>query len=282
MKIGVNTWVWVSPLTNEHLEKLVPHVAELGFDWIEFPLEDTSLLDYKKAAEIVRQHNMGVSVCGAMSLDRDFIHPDPVIQQNAVDYTRECIDACAQLGATTLGGPFYSGVGRTWQQTPEEREKDMEILVGYLRSAAEYAAAHGVTICIEALNRFETSFINLTDQVIEVVERVDHPACQAMIDTFHLNIEEPRIGDAVRKLGKRLRHVHSNENDRGTPGTGHFPWQELAQALKDIRYDGALVIESFTPDVKSIARAAAIWRPLAPSPDFLAQEGCKFLKQITS
>jgi len=280
MRFGVNTWVWVSPLTDKDLEWLVPHIAGLGFDWIELPLEQTDVLDYKKAARLIKEHNMGVSICGAVSADRDFIHPDLSIQKNAIDYVKSCIDAVVELGGDKVGGPFYSAVGRVWQQTPEEREADMQVLVRHLRHVSEYAAHKGVTVCIEPLNRFESSFINLGSQVIELIDRVDHPNCKVMFDTFHMNIEEQKLGDAIRMAGTRLAHVHSNENDRGAPGSGHVPWEDVAQALKDIHYDGTLVIESFTSTNKSIARAAAIWRPLASSQDALAQNGLQFLRAL--
>jgi len=135
---------------------------------------------------------------------------------------------------------------------------------------------------VEPLNRFETSFLNLAEQVIEVVDRVGHPNCQIMLDTFHMNIEEKSSGDAIRAAGKRLKHLHSCENDRGAPGSGQVAWQEVAQALWDIGYAGPVVIESFTAKVKSIARAAAIWRPLASSQDALAADGLKFLRQLLS
>jgi D-psicose/D-tagatose/L-ribulose 3-epimerase len=156
----------------------------------------------------------------------------------------------------------------------------MDILVDQLRALADDAANHGVTLCVEPLNRFETSFINLASQAIELVDRVNKPACQIMLDTFHMGIEERSLGEAIRAVGPRLKHVHACENDRGAPGTGHVPWNDVAQALKDIRYDGPVVIESFTPKVKSIARAAAIWRPLAESPESLAFEGGAFLKKL--
>jgi D-psicose/D-tagatose/L-ribulose 3-epimerase len=156
----------------------------------------------------------------------------------------------------------------------------MALLVGRLRGLAEYAADHGVVLCVEPLNRFETSFINLASHVIELVDRVAHPACQVMLDTFHMNIEEQSLGDAIRAVGPRLRHFHSCENDRGTPGQGHVPWSDVAAALRDINYDGPVVIESFTSQVKAIARAAAIWRPLAPSQDALAREGLAFLRKL--
>lgn len=280
MKFGVNTWVWTAPLTTQELKTLAPHIKEGGFDWIELPIESVDDYDPVEAAAIIRDCGLGVSVCAAMGPDRDLIHSDKAIQESGATYLRQSIDIAHTLGAPSLVGPLYSAVGRTWQSTAEERKRDLDLLVSHLRKLAEYAGDRGVTLCVEPLNRFETSFINLARQVIEVVERVDRPACQIMLDTFHMNIEESSLGDAIRSVGSRLRHFHSCENDRSAPGAGHVPWSEVAQALKDINYDGPVVIESFTPKVKSIARAAAIWRPLAESPDALAFNGLAFLKKL--
>lgn len=280
MKFGVNTWVWTSPLTTKELEKLAEHIAKLGFDWIEIPLENLDDLDYERGAEIIRSHGLGVSTCVAMGEDRDLIHPDPAIRENGMAYIRGAIEATQTLGATNMVGPVYSAVGRTWQMTDEERAQDTDLLVENLGQLARYAADRGVVMCLEPLNRFETSFINLAEQMVEVVDRVGHPACQIMLDTFHMNVEEKSLGDAIRCAGPRLKHFHSCENDRGAPGTGHVPWDDVARALRDIHYDGPVVIESFTAKVQSIARAAAIWRPLAPSQDALAIQGQQFLRQL--
>src|SRR5690606_15212607 len=184
MRFGVNTWVWVSPLTTEELKKLAPVVKSIGFDWIEVPFESLNDLDFAEGAKIIRDHDLGVSACAAMSPDRDLIHPDTTIQQNGMDYIRGCVDAAQMLGATKLVGPIYSAVGRVWQQTPDERARDVDTLVKNLRELAQYAGDHGVVLGIEPLNRFETSFINLASQAIEVIDRVDHPACKIMLDTF--------------------------------------------------------------------------------------------------
>jgi D-psicose/D-tagatose/L-ribulose 3-epimerase len=280
MKFGVNTWVWTAPLTIPDLKTLAPHIKEGGFDWIELPVESVDDYDPVEAGAIIRDCGLGASICAAMGPDRDLIHEDKTIQENGVAYLRQCLDIAKTVGATNLVGPLYSAVGRTWQSTADERARDLDLLVSHLQPLAEYAADCGVLLGVEPLNRFETSFINLASQVIEVVDRVDRPACRVMLDTFHMNIEERSLGNAIRAVGPRLCQLHSCENDRGAPGSGHVPWNEFAQALKDINYDGPVVIESFTPKVKSIARAAAIWRPLAESPDALAFNGLAFLKKL--
>jgi len=283
MKFGVNTWIWTAPITLAELEVLAPKIAAMGCDHIEIPIDDPKTLDFKKLGEIINQAGIfSISFCAAMSPDRDLIDPDPAVRQNGVEYLKASIDGLALVGGKNLVGPFYSAVGRTWQQTAEEREHDMQILVEILRDLAEYAAGKGVQLGLEPINRFETSFITTAEQAIELVDRVNHPACKIMLDTFHMNIEENSLGDAIRLAGPRLIQVHSNENNRGTPGAGHVPWQEVAEALKEINFDGIFVIESFTNKVKSIARAAAIWRPLASSQDALAADGVVFLRELMS
>lgn len=280
MKFGVNAWVWVSPLTTDGVAELAPKVKALGFDWFEVPLELTDTIDYARAGAILRDNGLGVSVCAAMGPDRDLIHPDKAIRDNGIAYLKHCVDAVRTLGGTNVVGPLYSAVGRVWQMTADERARDTDLLVTQLRDLASYAGDKGAVLGVEPLNRFETSFINLATQAVEVVDRVDRPACRIMLDTFHMNIEEKSLGDAIRTAGKRLAHLHACENDRGAPGTGNVTWGEVAAALREIGYNGPVVIESFTSKVQSIARAAAIWRPLADSQDALAGDGVKFLKRL--
>lgn len=278
--IGITTWIWTSPLTIDRFAEIAPHVARMGFDLLEVPIENTADLDYARAASIVKDLGLQTSVCAAMSPDRDLIHSDEAIRKNALSYVRHCVDAARTLGAANVVGPLYSAVGRTWQSTPEERKKDVDLLVTELKDLSKYAHERGVVLCVEPLNRFETSFLNLASQAIEIVDRVDHPGCGLLLDTFHMNIEERSVGDAIRAAGPRLKHLHACENDRGAPGSGHVPWREVAEACRAINYTGPAVIESFTSAVKSIARAAAIWRPLAETQDGLAQDGLRHLRKV--
>ncbi len=281
MKFGVNTWVWSSPLTTLELESLAPLAAKMGFDHIELPIHDPAEIDFKKCRQIINDASIeSISFCALMTPARDLIDPDPQVRQNGVAYLKACIDGLAQMGGHNLVGNLYSAVGRLWQQTAEEHEQDMIILVEILRDVSNYAFKKGVVLGIEPLNRYETSFITTAEQAIELVDRVNHPSCKILLDTFHMNMEETSMGDAIRKVGRRLIEVHSIENHRGTPGTGLVPWQDVARALKDINFDGVLVMESFSFNDKKLARDAAIWRPLAASPDALAKEGIKFLKKL--
>jgi D-psicose/D-tagatose/L-ribulose 3-epimerase len=276
---GINTFLWASPFRTEHLHFL-DKAKTLGFDLVEIPIEGEQDIDYWKAAEAYARTGLKCSVCGVMGPGRDPSHEDPAIQKGGVSYLKHLIDAAVTMKAVAVVGPHYAAVGRTWQATPDQRKRDLERCAKNLKEVARYAEDKGVTLALEPLNRFETSFINLTEQAIELMHMVGSPRLKLMMDTFHANIEEKSLGRAIEAAGKDMVHVHANENDRGTPGTGHVAWPEVRAALKKVSFDGALVIESFSSEVKEIARAAAVWRPLAPSPDTLAKEGLAFLKRL--
>jgi len=278
MQLGISTWVWTSPATTEVLETLLPHIASLGFDVIELPIESVGQFDVARVGELARAHGLDVSVCAVIGPGRDMLLAGEA--DEGVRYLRSCIDVAQALGSPTVAGPFYSAVGRCWRSTPEERARDVEQVARTLRAVGDYAAECGVTLGVETLNRFETSFLNTTAQAIELIERVDHPSVGLALDVFHLGIEEKHIGDALRAAGRRLVHLQVAENDRGTPGTGSLPWRDIAKALQEIEYTGRVVIETFSDRVEAIARAAAIWRPLAPDSDTLARDGLAFLRGL--
>jgi D-psicose/D-tagatose/L-ribulose 3-epimerase len=278
MQLGVSTWVWTSPATTDVLETLLPHIAAIGFDVIELPIEEVGQFDVARVGELARAHGLAVSVCAVIGPGRDLLLPGEA--ERGIAYLRSCLEVAQTLGSPTVAGPFYSAVGRCWRSTPAERERDVEAVARTLRSLGDFAADHGVVLGVETLNRFETSFLNTTAQALELIGRVDHPAVGVALDLFHLGIEEKHVADALRAAGPRLVHLQVAENDRGTPGTGSLPWNDVAKALHEIQYHGRVVIETFSDRVEAIARAAAIWRPLAPDSDSLAREGLAFLRPL--
>jgi len=279
IRYGINTFLFASPFRTKDLPFLDKAKA-MGFDQVEIPIEGEKDLDYHKAAEAYRRNGLQSSVCAVMGARRDPSHPDSGVQKGAVSYLKHCIDGAVTLGASVVAGPLYAAVGRTWQSTPSQRQRDLARCAKNLKVVARYAEDKGVRLALEPLNRFETSFVNLTEQAIRLADMIGSPAVKLMMDTFHANIEEKSLAASIALAGERLIHVHANENDRGTPGTGHVAWAEIGPALKKVGYDGAMVIESFSTSVKQIARAAAVWRPLAPSAEELATGGLAFLRNL--
>lgn len=276
--IGVNTWVWTSPLTDASLPDLLRHVAALGFDAVELPLEDPADLGADVVRAALDETGLAPYVVGAMAPGRDLVATTPATVAATQDYLRACIDLAAVIGAPAVCGPFSARTGRVWRMTPDERTATEKEWRESLAPVVEHAAERGVRIGIEPLNRYETSLVNTVDQALEALDGLLGPSLGLALDTYHLNIEERSSAEAVRRAGDHLVHVQVCGSDRGAPGGDQTDWPALLDALDDVGYDGPLVIESFTPDNAAIAVAASIWRPLADSPDALAGEGLAFLR----
>ena len=281
-RIGINTWVWTSPLTDAALPALLETIAAMGFDAAELPLEQAGGLDPAATAEGLSAHDLTPYVVGAMAPGRDLVATDPVTVASTQDYLRACVDFAAAIGATSVCGPFYSATGRTWRMSPDERAAAYAELQAGLAPVAEHGAAAGVAIGIEPLNRYETSLVNTVDQALTALGPLLDAGVGLALDTYHLNIEERSSAHAIRATGDHLVHVQVCGSDRGAPGGDQTDWPALVAALDEVGYAGPLNIESFTPDNASIAVAASIWRPLAASPDDLARDGLAFLRSLTS
>ena len=277
-QIGASTWIWTSPFSDSDLP-LIARVRALGFDVVEIAVEDPDAFSVERLRSAGEEAGVGFTVCGAMGPDRDLSHEDPEIRANAIAYVHRCVEIAAGLGAPHFVGPLYSAVGKTRMLEPSEREAQRKLAVESLKIAADHAAAHDVRLGIEPLNRFETDLVNTAEQALELIDLVGAPSLGVLLDSFHMNIDEKSLGDAVRLVADKLLQVHTCENDRGTPGTGHVQWTELFAALNDIHFTGPLVIESFTPAVKEIAKAVSLWRPLDAEPDELARRGAAFLRE---
>jgi D-psicose/D-tagatose/L-ribulose 3-epimerase len=278
MRFGINTFLFTSPFTNDST-KLFPKFKRWGFKSIEIPIEDPSHIDPAHVKRELDKHGLVCgTACACVGPDRD-LRGTPEQQENGLEYMMKVIDQMIVLDCPALIGPVYSAVGRADAVPPAEYKKQWKTVVKNLKALCKYAESKGKFIYMEPLNRFETDFINTCDQALKMVKDVDSPALKLHLDTFHMNIEEKDQAAAIRKAGKLLGHVHACGCDRGTPGNDHIDWKGIAKALKDIKYDGDVVIESFTTDVKVIARAAAIWRLIEPTQDEIAVKGLKFLQR---
>jgi len=280
MKFGVNTFVWVSPCTTAAVKEIAPSVKAMGFDILEISVENPNLIDSHVVKEILKENQLEGIICGAFGPDRNICSQDPKIRENAKSYIRWLIDAASIIGSEVVCGPMYSSVGKDHLEDDVARKQEWDLAVSGVREMADYGAAKGIKLAFEPLNRFETDMINIVSQGNKFIADVERKNVGFHLDTFHMHLEEKNSAEAIREAGNKIFHFHACENDRGIPGTGQVYWKEVAQALKDVNYDGPVVIESFTSQVKEIARAVCIWREIAPSQDVIATQGLKFLKSI--
>ena len=278
MRFGINTFLFTSPFTNEST-KLFKTFKKWGFATVEIPIEDPSHIDPGFVKQELDSHGLVCgSACACMGPGRD-LRGTPEEQKTTMDYCKTLLDQMVVLDCPSLIGPVYSVVGKADAVEPAKQKEEWALVVTNLKQLANYAEDRGRQICIEPLNRFETDFLNTCNQGLKLIKDVGSKALKLHLDTFHMNIEEKFQGPAIRKAGKLLGHFHACGSDRGTPGNDHIDWKSVASALKAIKYKGDVVIESFTTDVKVIARAAAIWRRIEPTRDEIAVKGLKFLKR---
>jgi D-psicose/D-tagatose/L-ribulose 3-epimerase len=280
MNFGVNTFVWVSPCSTEAVKDLAPKVKAMGFDILEIAIENPALLDVKGVKKTLRENQLDGVICGVFGPDRNMGSDNPRYVSNSKNYIRWLIDAAALLGSEVVCGPMYSAVGKEHIEDELDRKAEWDRSVSGIREMAQYARPKGVKLALETLNRFETDMLNIVTQGLEFCNQTGMDNVGLHLDTFHMHLEEKNSGDAIRLANEKLYHFHACENDRGVPGTGQVHWKEIARALKDVNYQGPVVIESFTNQVKEIARAVCIWRKIAPSQDAIAQQGLQFLQSL--
>ncbi len=279
MRFGASTFIWASPFDADALH-LIGKVKQLGFDLIEICIEDPATIDTDAIGVALNHHGIDALVCGAFGPNRDMSAEDDAVRADAGRYLLTCIDIAARLGSPMVSGPMYAGVGNTQMRDAAGRRAQWRRSVDGLSPIADYAAERGVKLAFEPLNRFETDLVNTVEQGLELIQDIGRANVGFLLDTFHMNIEEKNIPDAIRRAGAHIFEFHACSSDRGTPGEDHLPWPQIVAALAEIAYAGPVVIEAFTPKIKEIARAVSLWRPLAESEDVLAGSGLAHLRRV--
>lgn len=276
MKVGLNVLLWTAAAGEEHLP-LLDSLRRWGYDSVEFPMFDPSCSPWRRLAGRLDDLGLHRTAVTIVPPEANPISDDPAARQAGVEHLKACVDSCVALGSQLLVGPLYAPCGGLVGRgaTADEWAWGVESL----RAAAEYAGQAGVTLALEALNRFEAYFLTCGADAVRFVDAVGHPSARLMFDTFHANIEEKDPIGALKALGGRLAHFHVSENDRGTPGEGHIPFRRVFAALKEMGYDGALTVEAFGRALPEVAAATCIWRDMIPSEEYLAERTAEFIRR---
>jgi D-psicose/D-tagatose/L-ribulose 3-epimerase len=279
VKYAVHTDLWAERFDLQP-ERIVRKAKEFGFDGIETSVSPQELESFddgrvKKALESADMKCIGAT---GLTLETDITNPNAAVRRRGIDHLKNTSRLFYELGANLVTGVTYIAwgkiVGRS--RTEEEWAHSVESLKDVCRFIRDYDMVLG----LEVLNRFETYFLNTATDAIKLAKEIDEPNVGVHLDTFHMNIEEKNYYDPIANAGKLLCHMHCSENDRGVIGTGNVNWDEVFRALAAINYDGWITLESFTPDMESVAASTATWRQLAPSADALASESLSFLKSM--
>ena len=277
LKYAVHAYAWTNSWSNESLG-LIDRAKELGFDLMEVPLMEIDAVDAGAIRSRLEAVGLGVCTSTVCSDATDLTSADERVRAQGVAYLKRCVDATADMGATTLSGVLYSSLGRKIDGMPDQSYWDWS--ADGLRIVAKYAASRGVTIGLEPINRYETFLINTCDQAIRLADMIDEPNVGIHLDAYHMNIEETDFYGPTAKAVDRLCHYHLSESHRGTPGTGTVDWEQIYRALADNGYAGVVGLESFCQVSDAMRAATCMWRPLAPSSDYLLTHGLAYLRDL--
>jgi D-psicose/D-tagatose/L-ribulose 3-epimerase len=277
MKVGFNMLLWTTHVTEEDLP-LLETLKKVGYDGVEIPLFEGQPAHFEKVGKAIKDKGL---TCTSVTVIPDEEHnpvsADAGNRKGAAEHLKWAIDCSAALGSEVLCGPFYQPLGVFTGQAPTEEEKQRAVEVHH--QAAELAAKADLILGVEPLNRFECYFLNTMADAADYVQRVDHPNCGVLFDTFHANIEEKDPVGCISKHIDVINHVHISENDRGTPGKGHIDWSGTFKALRSGGYDGWLVIEAFGRALPDLAAATRVWRDFFPNREQVYTDGLKFVKE---
>ena len=277
MLLGFNLLLW-TPFVTEAVFPLFARLKAAGYDGVELPLFDGAPDHYRRVGEAVRE--AGLRCTGLVIIPdeaRNCASADGAARAAGLAHLSWAIDCLQAAGGEVLCGPFYQplGVFSGAPPTPEELARVAEVH----RAAARHAAAAGIQLAVEPLNRFECYLLNTMAASTRLVEAVGQPNYGVLYDTFHANIEEKDPVGVIAPQIARITHVHLSENDRGTPGNGHIRWRATLAALRAGGYDGWYVIEAFGRALPEIAAATRVWRDFFPSEDEVVQSGHDFLRE---
>ena len=279
VKWGIHSLLW-SERFDVNPEPVIKKARAFGFDGIEIYVSPTQIdtFDIDRVLNALRDANLECIGCTCLDEETDVSSPNEATRKRGIRHLQKCAELFGELGAKLVSGVTYGAWGKLTgtSRTQEEWNHSVESL----REACRLAAGSGITLGIEPANRFETYFLNIASDAVKLAKEVNEPNIGVHLDTFHMNIEEKNYYDPIMTANEFLCYMHCCENDRGIAGTGHINWDAVFQALSDIHYDKWITLESFTPDIKSVAASTAIWRQVAPSADVIASDGLKFLKSM--
>lgn len=278
-KVGAHLLIWTSTL-NEDTVKIFHKVKEMGFDGVEIPLINAMEIEFKlieKLRNELEKINLECTCCAGLGKNENLIDDDESIRERGKSYLKRFIDICSDFGTDTLDGVLYGtfemskGRGRT--------QEEWNLAVKLIREMADYAKDKKVTLCLEAINRYETYFLNTAEDGVCLLKDIGRDNVKLHLDTYHMNIEEKDFYTPIVKSKGYLGYMHCCGNDRGIPGTGHVNWDEVFKGLSEIGYDGWLVIESFYGPMKVMPVASSVWRKLADNIDDIPRQGLKFIRE---
>lgn len=267
MKFGTLYAYWTHEWACDYFE-IADKCKKAGFDVMEMGashLLDMSDAEISKLRDYCKELGLEISCNLGPPKDKDISSKDADIRAAGVKFLVDIMRQMTKLGSKVLIGALFNA----WPADFIDVDKDAmwDRSVNEMKKVATVADELGIDLCLEVLNRFETPLVNDCDEGIRYCREVGHKSCKLLLDTFHMNIEEDDLPAAFRKAGALLGHVHVGEGNRKLPGMGHLPWAEMGKALRDIGFDGCVVMEPFMKPGGAVASDIKVYRDLSNGAD---------------
>ena len=268
-KLGIFVNFWEKTWSIDY-KYYIDKVKRLGYDILEFQAQPLLDMTNEECRAIKRYaDDAGIKLSYSLDLNPqyDVASPDKDVRAGGVEYLSNIVRKIAVMEGELFSGVTYAGWGvPSYFVDEKEKEALFDRSVDSMKQVMKVAEKEGVTVCCEAVNRFESPLINTAAEAIKYADMVDSKNIGIHLDTYHMSIEENNIGDAIRLVGKRLRHFHTGENNRNVPGRGHLDWDEIFEALKEVDYKNAIVSEPFLMMGNEVGYDIRVWRNILENP----------------
>lgn len=276
-RLGIHSFVWTGGQTQEGLEHALRKSAEHGYRTIEFAYLRPERFDLDRLGQLARSLDVEIGVTMGLPLDKDVSSEDPATVAAGTAMLADAVRAVRDIGGNKLGGILYSAHTK-YNRQPTKRGWDNSVAA--IAETADLAAASGVDLVLEVVNRFETNLLNTTAQGLKFLADTGSSHVRLHLDTFHMNIEEANPAAAIRLAGDRLGYFHIGESNRGYLGDGVIDFDLIFDALLDIDYKRDIVFESFSTAVvdEGLSLACAIWRDTWTDNDPLAKHAKRYIE----
>jgi sugar phosphate isomerase/epimerase len=267
----------VSGRSAEELSGPVSRLVGLGYDAVELGSE-LPLAEASKARDLIDDAGLSVSsICPSFTAERDLSHPDPQVRENAVRYLREVADLARAVGAPTF---IVAPTAFLRSRPLASEDEEWGWAVQSIRAAGEYAASLGIGLTLECWNRYGTFLLNRLEQASRMWREAGLSNGGVLADTYHMNIEERSLPEAIRDTGALINHVHLSDSNRAAPGLGHVDYAGVLRALLDVDYPGYLAFEL---DPRAALRSGVV--PAERRDDaagYLMEQGIRHVRQLES
>ncbi len=279
-KLGIFINLWEKNWDVDHL-RYIKKVADIGYDILEFQAQ--SLLEMTPARmdelkNCANDYNIELTYSLGLDPQFDVSSSDQIVRRRGIEYLKQIVERVGYMDGKIISGVSYGGWG-TSAGTAENKKDLVNRSIESMREIVKTAEANNVQYCVECVNRFETPILNTAQEALDYVAQIESKNIGILLDTYHMNIEEVSIGDAIRLVGDKLANFHTGENNRSIPGMGmgHLDWDEIFSALKDINYKGRIISEPFVTMGGEVGRDIHVWRNLIDPTEENLDKGAKIL-----